>query len=146
MSPSRVQGSGNRFRVLRNPAPPPIPEEVVKKFKLDLTDHKVYDMTGNVREWCLDPYKPRAEQIPANNDPRDPLVDQPGTHIPPNPNEIDPNGSYVVRGGSFDRDQDKEMVFLRDKLPANGAEALFDVGFRVVIDCPPQPPPADAAR
>jgi serine/threonine protein kinase/formylglycine-generating enzyme required for sulfatase activity len=116
---------------------PPITPVQVKKFGRDKTTQNVFDMTGNVREWCLDAYRPYAEFVPKGNGPDNPLEDKPWKVAPADPNKIDPNQYFVVRGGSFNTDPDKAMIFLREKVGAS--EEMDDLGFRVVIECPARP-------
>ena len=79
-------------------------------------------MTGNVREWCADPYRPYSE-----------LIDL-AAATKPAASCADPNMGYVVRGGSFQSDDQDAMSFNRDGV--KGDEEPIDLGFRVVIDCP----------
>ena len=108
----------------------------VKKFETDKSEQKVYGLAGNVREWCLDPYKPRSELIPLTNGSDAPLVDRPGQVA----FDLALNGRepfFVVKGGSFFTDLDQAIVFKRDKHSAVVDDDNSDIGFRVVIDCPP---------
>ena len=120
--------------LLATAAPNPYPLPVKSFAGDDETDQHVFDMTGNVREWCLDVYKPYAQIIAKNDHPdrplRDPVV---GGGAGPD----DQNVEFVVRGGSYLVDADSAMTFQRDGVAAN-VEAN-DLGFRVVIDCPGEP-------
>jgi formylglycine-generating enzyme required for sulfatase activity len=110
---------------------------IVKSFPgEDETDQKVFDMTGNVREWCLDVYKPYAAIIGKARNTGVPAASQalrdPRTGGEP---ETDSQVEYVVRGGSFQYDPDAARTFQRDGVAA--ASEQNDLGFRVVIQCPP---------
>jgi eukaryotic-like serine/threonine-protein kinase len=96
-------------------------------FPDDQTAQEVMDMTGNVREWCRDrwvPYSGIAKGKPA------PLTVDPAD---------DPE--MVVRGGSFV--QDPSFRFVTRRFPglrlSDGPAS--DIGFRIVIECPPVPAP-----
>ncbi len=116
--PNNVQPKAN---LLDNAAGSPVP---VKSFPgEDETDQHIFDMTGNVREWCADPYRPYAE-----------LMVQDGPAKKPEVFKADPAQGYVVRGGSFQVDSQAAKTFNRDVVQAD--EELADLGFRVVIDCP----------
>jgi serine/threonine-protein kinase len=109
----------------------------VKSFKGDLTQQGVSGMTGNVREWCLDEYRPLAQTVPKNNGPDHPIMDDPWRPDLFEQAKIDPARVFAVRGGSFKKTLDEAMVFIRDKVGAD--QVLDDLGFRVVIECPPTP-------
>jgi serine/threonine-protein kinase len=97
----------------------------------DETEQHVFDMTGNVREWCSDSYKSYAELLRNRPATEKALKD---TGLSLESASIDPNQEYVVRGGSFMVDYNTAMSFNRDGVKAG--EELSDLGFRVVIDCP----------
>ena len=97
----------------------------------DETEQHVFDMTGNVREWCADAYKAYAELL-RNHPKKEEAMKDPGLRA--ESASIDPNQDYVVRGGSFMADNKSAMTFNRDGVKAG--EELSDLGFRVVIDCP----------
>jgi serine/threonine protein kinase/formylglycine-generating enzyme required for sulfatase activity len=100
-----------------------------KRYSKDQTQQHVFDMVGNVRELCADPYVSYTELNLAGNSFKNPLVDQRGV--------VDvnaPNIKIVIRGGSFQIPEDHATAFYRwgeapRKIPS-------DVGFRVVIECP----------
>lgn len=103
----------------------------VKTFKNDdRTDQGIFDMTGNVREWCLDGYREytklelRTAGV-SNNPLRDPR-ETPVSHDKPR---------YVVRGGSFLVGAGDAYTFRREGV--EGVEKIGDLGFRVVIETPP---------
>ena len=109
----------------------------VKHYKKDRTSLGVFDMTGNVREWCLNAYKPYKALIPALNSQDNPVIEDPWIHHV-GLNAIDPKKEFVVRGGSLQTELEQAMVFQRGKEVA-GIPDLGDLGFRVAIECPPQP-------
>ena len=98
----------------------------------DETEQHVFDLTGNVREFCLDAYKPYNEIIPPKNTIDEPLVDP----ICVDPGSGDSSKYYIVRGGSFMTSLRQAMAFLRSGMAPD--KTADDVGFRVVIECPPQ--------
>jgi serine/threonine-protein kinase len=97
----------------------------------DETDQHVFDLTGNVREWCADPYRTYAELLQTHPD-KDQAMKDPGLGL--DIATIDPGVERVVRGGSFLLDNHSAMTFNRDA--AKAAEENIDLGFRVVIECP----------
>jgi serine/threonine-protein kinase len=97
----------------------------------DETDQHVFDLTGNVREWCADPYRTYAELV-QNHPDKDQAMKDPGLGL--DIATIDPGVEHVVRGGSFLLDSQSAMTFNRDA--AKAAEENIDLGFRVVIECP----------
>jgi formylglycine-generating enzyme required for sulfatase activity len=120
--------------------PYPVP---VKTFQgEDETDQRVFDMTGNVREWCHDVYRSYSDLIAdyrsrlaaEGKNPDQPIHD-PRVGGEPEADNLDL--TYVARGGSFMDKPEAAMVFQRDGVPAN-AEPSY-VGFRVVIQCPAEP-------
>lgn len=104
----------------------------VKSFPEDQTDQKVFDMTGNVQEWCLDAYRPYAD-IAAIKSPGQPWQDLP---VGDEPDPANPKAQYVARGGSYFVSANEAMVFQRTAVSAG--EQLNYLGFRVVIPCPPE--------
>jgi serine/threonine-protein kinase len=82
------------------------PTSPVKSHRLDRSDQGVYDLTGNVREWCRDRYRSQ---------------------------ELGPE-RFVVRGGSWRTAADRFEATTRadEYVPAD--ESLDDLGLRVVID------------
>ncbi|MGO9599185.1 MAG: protein kinase domain-containing protein [Isosphaeraceae bacterium] len=113
--------------ILSTLAADPYPVPVMTYIGEDETDQKVFDMTGNVREWCLDRYRPYGQIIAENPNPGKPLRD---------PQEGSSSGKdmYVVRGGSFLLDSNRAMTFQRDSEEASLQNQ--DLGFRVVLECP----------
>jgi serine/threonine-protein kinase len=123
------QNMGPKAHLLGN-NPFPVPVTTFKGH--DETEQQVLDMTGNVREWCLDAYEPYekviAETAPNGEASRDPRIgDEPGTK--------DAKVHYVVRGGSCLMAADDAMTFQRNGVAAE--EENPDLGFRVVLECPP---------
>ncbi len=127
------KGSPKAF-LANNPDAGLYPERVKKFAGDDETDQMVFDMTGNVREWCLDVYKPYPAIIAENKGPDQPLHDP---RVGSEPETDNPKLAYVVRGGSFMLQPEDAMVFQRGGVPAD--QELNDLGFRVVIECPPEP-------
>ncbi|MBV8487325.1 MAG: SUMF1/EgtB/PvdO family nonheme iron enzyme, partial [Planctomycetaceae bacterium] len=117
--------------ILSTLAADPYPVPVMTYKGEDETDQKVFDMTGNVREWCLDLYRPYGQIIAENPNPKMPLRD-------PREGSWDhvANGKdmYVVRGGSFLLDSNRAMTFQRDSEEASLQNQ--DLGFRVVLETP----------
>jgi len=130
----------------------------VKNFGKDLTDQGIYDLTGNVREWCRDVWAPYTFSSDPVVDPqgppppgklayslltgRPPSVDD--TQGPPQPGTF---AAYVIRGGSYLSFAD-QFATTGPRQPDRGnhtvAEldqygAARDLGFRLVIEWPPRP-------
>jgi len=73
----------------------------------------IYDMSGNVFEWCSDRYSPVWYQVPAKNNPAGPIV-----------------GEYrVIRGGSWFYDYSGLRV--SDRESANPSYRYGYIGFRL---------------
>jgi serine/threonine-protein kinase len=101
----------------------------VKSYPKDKTEQGVFDMGGNVKEWCLDAYRPYTEMLAENEQP---IKDdhQKVRSSPANGKEP----KFVVRGGSVNTDPTEAHVFRRDAQLAS--TELPDLGFRIVITCP----------
>jgi serine/threonine-protein kinase len=110
----------------------------IHKYPMDKTDQGIYDLTGNVREWCRDIYAVYEELEQPVRDPDGP--------DPPK----DGRPEYVVRGGSFASWPDKvrttrprrvDLKDSQDRAVAQFAEdeTSDDIGFRVVIEWPRKP-------
>ena len=115
----------------------PTPVAVKSFANEDETDQKVFDLTGNVREWCIDVYKPYPAIISEHkkSDPAGvsrPLSDP---REGDEPDKNNPKQKYVVRGGAFNMQPDEAKTFQRNAMAADSE--LNDLGFRVVIQCPP---------
>ncbi len=83
----------------------------------DTNNLGVFDMTGNVWEWCFDMYSPTYYKTSVSNNPRGALA---------NPKIV----LGVLRGGSFKSFQKDLRVTNRQEFMPNGSAK--DVGFRVV--------------
>lgn len=85
----------------------------------------IYDMAGNVREWCSDWYGENYYKISPQENPTGP---ENGT-------------TRVVRGGCWGSDSSRMRISYRNnEIPYN---AVRDFGFRPAITGPPPPPPAE---
>lgn len=115
---------GNNFQ--------PVP---VKTFRGDdETEDGLFDMTGNVREWCRDVYRPYESLAGLSaDDPKQPLRD-PWSR--PDPNIDEAKQHFIVRGGSMYLDPEQATTYQRDAV--EGGERPNDLGFRVAIECPPR--------
>ncbi len=86
------------------------------KFPPSVNELGIYQMCGNVAEWCLDYYDDDFYQRSANS--HNPLNDS-------------VNSFHVVRGGSFDEDNlERLTVFYRE----TGKDASENIGLRLVIN------------
>jgi serine/threonine-protein kinase len=94
----------------------------------DRTAQGVYDLTGNVREWCRD----RAQ--PYRLDSRTPVVDPAFPPRDDDPSDLE----FMVRGGSFLSTPELGQTINRDE-PMKRDRVTPDVGFRIVIECPEGP-------
>jgi serine/threonine-protein kinase len=114
-----------------------------KKYPTDKTSKGVYDMAGNVREWCLNRAEPAVTDNHSASSSSEPARDDPWTVAPVNLDEIRPSDKFAVRGGSFSTQLEDAMVFLRNAAAANRTddEAGFhdQIGFRIVLECPRAP-------
>jgi len=101
--------------------------EAVGSYQLDATVQGVLDLTGNVREWCRDVYRPYVRGAAPESDPDiEPAPDGQG------------RDRRVLRGGSFSSPPELGQTTNRDE-PLEPGEAKLDVGFRLVIECPAGP-------
>jgi serine/threonine protein kinase/formylglycine-generating enzyme required for sulfatase activity len=99
----------------------------VGSFPDDLTAQGVYDMTGNVREWCRDVWK---RYDPSTQQALDP-------QFPPD-RSGHPEVKMVVRGGSYQSSPEAGQTTNRDD-PRPRDEVTPELGFRIVIECPELP-------
>jgi serine/threonine-protein kinase len=102
----------------------------VRSYDKDQTEQHVFGMGGNVREWCLDTYRPYSELVVGR---KQPIKDDPES-VRPGPKEDEEKLNIAVRGGSFLTYMDQSQVFNRGAERAD--TETFDLGFRVVIPCP----------
>jgi formylglycine-generating enzyme required for sulfatase activity len=87
------------------PGPPTMP---VKSYNSDRTEQGVFDLIGNVREWCQDKIVYKLQ----GGEPE----------------------QFKVRGGSWSSPADLFSTTASEALP--GSETLNDLGFRVVLEWP----------
>jgi formylglycine-generating enzyme required for sulfatase activity len=88
----------------------------VKSTDLGKTPNGIYDLAGNVAEWCQDWYGPYSTEVQkVQTDPKGPRVGQ----------------SRVIRGGSYYMPRQYLATFAREKMLPNFVSD--HVGFRVVI-------------
>ncbi len=94
----------------------------VKSYPQDRTIQGVYDLLGNVQEYCRDAFGPyRKSLLPEV----DPLVVPEGSNLP----------DYVIRGACFNSIADDCKLTRRDEhRPETEVSAMF--GFRLVVECP----------
>jgi serine/threonine-protein kinase len=110
------------------------PTSEVGHYPKDRTEQGVFDLAGNVREWCRDRWGLYEASAVARRDPEGPRE---GT-------------GYVVRGGSFNTWLDlirttrprrpnfnEDGAPTADQIKEDGS--ADDLGFRVVIEWPPKP-------
>lgn len=83
----------------------------------------LFDMSGNVREWCSDIYDssyPKGERLGLFSSERKPIY---------NPRGALAGKKRVVRGGSYLSDEQSCWVFFRDKMTST--DSARDCGFRL---------------
>lgn len=86
------------------------------KFPPSVNELGIYQMSGNVAEWCLDYYEDDFYKQSANSH---------------NPLNTSKNSFHVVRGGSFDDDEiDKITVYYRE----TSDKATSNIGLRLVLN------------
>jgi serine/threonine-protein kinase len=104
-------GLDGDFGLIDSVGKPPPDTRKVMSFTNDQTMQSVFDLTGNVREWCADPSK---GDRPKKGEPQ----------------------RYVVRGGSWKSNADLFCTTAHEDVGEN--EHLNDLGFRIVLDWPPR--------
>ena len=116
--------------------PYPMPVMSYKDGK-DETQQGVFDMTGNARERCRDGYRSYLSLVKEMTSPEDKLRDP---FSPAVASADDNTLKGVVRGGSFQRIADEALTYQREAEEASNRE--IDLGFRLVIECPPRLKPS----
>lgn len=120
----------------------------VESFAGGVSPFGVYQMAGNVAEWCSDWYDPGRYAYPSTEDPPSDVIRGPkmfGDRNYPNPQDKDARDSRVgplrgdqrtIRGGSFVDPIESCRVETRES--ARPDAHLKDVGFRCVLTLPAQ--------
>ncbi len=103
----------------------------------DETQQGVYDLIGNLRERCRDGYQSYEATMQGSREKERALQDP---IIPSAPGKEGEEAKYVVRGGSFLTTPQEARTYYRDAL--EGSKRLTDLGFRMVIECPPLTKPS----
>jgi serine/threonine-protein kinase len=91
------------------------PTAEVRSFRLDRTEQGVFDLTGNLQEWCRDIWAPYSGDPPRDGPPK-----------------------YVIRGNSYYGYVDQCGTTRREDRAETDQEAET-LGFRVVIETPAPP-------
>jgi serine/threonine-protein kinase len=109
----------------------------VRHYSKDRTEQGIYDLTGNVREWCRDIF---ADYVATDELAVDPVGPAPAQGAKP---------TYVIRGGSFATPDDIHTTRPRRLDPTDKGDharsqmdedgTSDDIGFRVVIEWPRKP-------
>jgi formylglycine-generating enzyme required for sulfatase activity len=97
----------------------------VGSYDQDMTAQGIRDMTGNVREWCRDVWKPIQSSSKPVLDPS----------FPPPSVAASDDLVMVVRGGSYLTGFELGRTTARDE-PRKGGDVTDEIGFRTVIECP----------
>ena len=97
------------------------PTAAVKSFPIDQTEQGIFDMTGNLQEWCRDVWAPYGDDT--QRDPRRPAASG------------DRSTKYVIRGNSYIGNSDQCGTTRREDRAAANQEANT-LGFRTVIETP----------
>jgi serine/threonine-protein kinase len=98
------------------------PTQPVRSYHDDKTEQGVFDLTGNVREWCADHWLPYAS---ASSE----------TLVNPVVRESKTAAECVIRGGSFKTDLEHAATTYRSDR-ALDYHTDNDLGFRIVIETP----------
>ncbi len=99
----------------------------------DQTEQGVFDMTGSVREWCRDVWRPYRSRALTEIDYFEKPLDE------PTGDEHEPPVRYVIRGGSFYSPREAARTTYR--LDSGGLDfKALDLGFRVVLEVPEEVP------
>ncbi|HEV3167297.1 MAG TPA: bifunctional serine/threonine-protein kinase/formylglycine-generating enzyme family protein [Isosphaeraceae bacterium] len=97
------------------------PTAPIGSYPDDKTEQGISDLTGNVREWCLDAWQPYT----ASDETRlNPLVLRSSEAQ-----------AYVIRGGSFSTDIEHARTTFRSDFKEDYHTSI-DLGFRIVIEIP----------
>ena len=115
---------------INNLGPNPFGTVAVGCYPIDVTEQGILDLTGNLREWCRDAWRPYERQA-------EPVID------PQFSPDLDGRAEVriVVRGGSFQSSPDAGRTTSRAEPLGPGDSAVpTDVGFRLVIECPDRAP------
>jgi serine/threonine-protein kinase len=107
----------------------------VKGYPGDVTEQGIFDMAGNVREWCRDYQMRYAKSTQPVLDPA--VSTAPAVETPAGASAEDSTPRMVVRGGSFATYGETKETFRRGS--ESQSEEIVDLGFRLVIECPEGP-------
>lgn len=103
-------GLDNDYAQIDSASKPPPNTREIMSFTKDQTKQGIFDLTGNVREWCADESK---GDRPKKGEPK----------------------RYVVRGGSWKSNADLFCTTAHEDVAET--EKLNDLGFRIVLNWPP---------
>ena len=103
------------------------------KFSKDQTEQGIRDLTGNLREWCRDPYRPYVS--------RSEPIDDPGAGLPPIASIPIGEDGFEIRGSSFagfsgEFRTTRPRHFRPTETTAVFTHGARDIGFRVVLEWP----------
>ncbi len=80
-------------------------------------DYGLYDMLGNVDEWCWDMYDSEYYKVSPSTDPNGPTNDV---------------NDRIIRGGTYQNGPDKCKSIQRNSFPGSNDNYNFNLGFRIV--------------